>query len=212
MRTVAEVLACPAGAPHQTDFILLPCDFLPPPSLSLTTLLDAHRSRPSPTLTSLFYERAELGKDGPERVLVGYEGVPGPRRAAKGPEGGRLLFVKELEDTEDDIVVRLSMLRKYVCSLISSYLSSRVRPPPHPTPSFFPAPSRSVMITLHPCTSISGSGPRAGRSVMKRPNVASRGRSSAVSSRGGARRRVLGLLRSLPPPSWSPRARLDAPH
>jgi len=119
----------------QTDFILLPCDFVPPPSLALADLLDAHRSRPNATVTSLFYERAELGKDGPERILVGYEPGPpttaatlpvaapaaagasngeGTRSRRKGDRGGTLLFVRELEDTEDDVVVRLSMLRKCV--------------------------------------------------------------------------------------------------
>lgn len=130
----------------QTDFILLPCDFVPPSSLALADLLDAHRSRPNATVTSLFYERAELGKDGPERILVGYEPGPptttsalpatltasastseGARPRRKGDRGGTLLFVRELEDTEDDVVVRLSMLRKYVLHSLQPFVLETVR-------------------------------------------------------------------------------------
>jgi translation initiation factor eIF-2B subunit gamma len=87
----------------QTDFIVLPCDFVPPPTLQLSTLLDAHRIRDNAALTALFYERAEVGKDGPDRILVGYD---------KSSE--TLLHVHELEkkDMEDEIALRMSMLWK----------------------------------------------------------------------------------------------------
>jgi hypothetical protein len=49
---------------EQTDFIVLPCDFVPPPNLLLSTVLDSHRTRQNATLTSLFYERADVGKEG----------------------------------------------------------------------------------------------------------------------------------------------------
>lgn len=96
----------------QTDFVLLPCDFLPPPSLSLQSLLNAHRTRPNSTFTSLFYERSDLGKDGPERILVGYEKKGGKSSKEGKLEDGTLLYVKELESTEDDVELRLSMMRK----------------------------------------------------------------------------------------------------
>lgn len=98
------VFLCLSGF-KQTDFILLPCDFIPPPNLPLSALLDAHRTRPNAILTSLFYERAEVGKDGPERILVGWD-----------KKTNSLLHVQEIEDVDDEIDLRMSMLWKSVFS------------------------------------------------------------------------------------------------
>ncbi|CED85578.1 Translation initiation factor 2B, gamma subunit (eIF-2Bgamma/GCD1) [Phaffia rhodozyma] len=99
-----------------TDFILLPCDFIPPPNLPLSALLDAHRTRPNATMTSLFYERAEVGKDGPERILVGWD------RQTKS-----LLHVQEIEDVDDEIELRMSLLWKYPrMTLTTKLLDSHV--------------------------------------------------------------------------------------
>lgn len=49
----------------KADLIVLPCDFIPPPELSLSTLLDAYRmDTEEPMLAALLYERGELVKDG----------------------------------------------------------------------------------------------------------------------------------------------------
>lgn len=52
----------------KTDMIVLACDFIPPPSLSLTSILNDYRVELNqPLVTVLLYERSETGKDG---VLV----------------------------------------------------------------------------------------------------------------------------------------------
>lgn len=53
----------------KSDLIVLPCDFIPPPNLTLSSLLDAHRmDADGPILTSLLYERGETTKDGASRM------------------------------------------------------------------------------------------------------------------------------------------------
>ncbi|KAG8963900.1 hypothetical protein FRC03_002456 [Tulasnella sp. 419] len=67
----ADVLRSFAGQ-IQTDFILLPCDFIPPPSLSLSKLLNAYRmDTDQPQLAALLYEKGEVGKDGPSPLAIG---------------------------------------------------------------------------------------------------------------------------------------------
>lgn len=48
----------------QTDFVLLPCDLSAPASLSLSYILDKHRSRPEAVLTAVFYEPVEAIGEG----------------------------------------------------------------------------------------------------------------------------------------------------
>ncbi len=48
----------------QTDFVLLPCDIVPPKSLSLSSILDNHRLKPDAVLTSVLYEPVEAIRDG----------------------------------------------------------------------------------------------------------------------------------------------------
>ncbi|KAG8919646.1 hypothetical protein FRC01_001187 [Tulasnella sp. 417] len=85
----------------QADFIVLPCDFIPPPNLTLSALLDAHRmDADGPILTSLLYERGEISKDGPPPLLVGLE------------EKSRTLAHIPVEESGDDVNLRMSMLWK----------------------------------------------------------------------------------------------------
>ncbi|KAG8912800.1 hypothetical protein FRC00_003765 [Tulasnella sp. 408] len=85
----------------QADFIVLPCDFIPPPNLTLSSLLDAHRmDADGPILTSLLYERGEITKDGPPPLLVGLE------------EKSRTLVHIPVEESGDDVNLRMSMLWK----------------------------------------------------------------------------------------------------
>ncbi len=44
---------------------MLPCDFIPPPSLSLGSILNDYRVElDQPLVSVLLYERSEIGKDG----------------------------------------------------------------------------------------------------------------------------------------------------
>ncbi|KAL7411937.1 nucleotide-diphospho-sugar transferase [Mrakia frigida] len=99
-----------------TDFIVLPCDFIPPPNLLLSTVLDSHRTRQNATLTTLFYERADVGKEGPDRILVGLD-----------KHTNTLLHVQDIEDMDDDIPIRMSMMWKYPnVTLTTKLLDSHV--------------------------------------------------------------------------------------
>ena len=60
----------------KTDFIILPCDILPPTSLTLSNVLESHRKCNSNTMvTSLYYEHpTDFGsREGPSRALTIYE-------------------------------------------------------------------------------------------------------------------------------------------
>lgn len=90
------------------DFVVLPCDLSPPPALSLSSLLDQHRNQMGSLVTSLWYEKGELelkDGDGPESVLVAWN-------KADGSDGtrGELLGVTPLEELEDELELRMSLL------------------------------------------------------------------------------------------------------
>ncbi|KAG8978901.1 hypothetical protein FRB90_008263, partial [Tulasnella sp. 427] len=89
------------GSSIQSDFIILPCDFIPPAKLTLSSILDAHRmDADGPILTSLLYERGEISKDGPPPLLIGLE------------EKTRTLMHIPVEESGDDVNLRMSMLWK----------------------------------------------------------------------------------------------------
>ncbi|KAG8987886.1 hypothetical protein FRB90_003073, partial [Tulasnella sp. 427] len=89
------------GSSIQSDFIVLPCDFIPPVKLTLSSILDAHRmDADGPILTSLLYERGEISKDGPPPLLIGLE------------EKTRTLMHIPVEESGDDVNLRMSMLWK----------------------------------------------------------------------------------------------------
>lgn len=101
----------------QTDFVVLPCDLSPPPALPLSSVLDRHRNQAGSLVTSLWYEKGDLeinDNDGAETLLVGYS-----------KDAGELLMITPLEELEDDLDVRMSLLEQYV-----HLLSLLLRPSP----------------------------------------------------------------------------------
>lgn len=107
----------------RSDFVVLPCDISPPPSLPLVKLLNRHRNQTGSLVTSLWYEKSEVelrDADGeswtvcarginvdrwsftaPESVLVGYD-----------KKSQELLMVQPLEELEDDLELRISLLNR----------------------------------------------------------------------------------------------------
>ncbi|EJU04099.1 nucleotide-diphospho-sugar transferase [Dacryopinax primogenitus] len=87
----------------QSDAIVLPCDFVPPPSLPLNLLLNAHRvDVEDPVMTALLVETGEEVKDGPVPTLMGLHA-----------QSNTLLFVDDNADPEDDVALRMNMLWRY---------------------------------------------------------------------------------------------------
>lgn len=90
--------------------MVLPCDLSPPPALSLSSLLDQHRNQMGSLVTSLWYEKGELelkDGDGPESVLVAWN-----KSEEEGDDKtkGELLGVTPLEELEDELELRMSLL------------------------------------------------------------------------------------------------------
>jgi hypothetical protein len=50
----------------RSDFVVLPCDITPPPSLPLTKLLNRHRNQSGSLVTSLWYEKTEVELKDPD--------------------------------------------------------------------------------------------------------------------------------------------------
>ncbi|WVW78639.1 hypothetical protein I302_100599 [Kwoniella bestiolae CBS 10118] len=96
----------------RSDFVLLPCDLSPPTSLSLTSILDKHRSSPDAVLTSVFYEPTESVKDGEEKVLV-----------ALDKETSELLLIQPLEGMEDDLELRMALISSHPTLSLTTRLS-----------------------------------------------------------------------------------------
>ncbi|KAK6903908.1 translation initiation factor eIF-2B subunit gamma [Kwoniella mangroviensis CBS 8886] len=96
----------------RTDFVLLPCDLSPPSSLSLTSILDKHRSSPDTVLTSVFYEPTESVKDGEEKVLV-----------ALDKDTSELLLIQPLEGMEDDLELRMALISSHPTLSLTTRLS-----------------------------------------------------------------------------------------
>lgn len=92
--------------PHQSDFVILPCDLTPPSTIALSSLLNRHRSQSGSLLTSLWYEKGESelkDPDGPESVLVAYDKAT-----------TELLMIQPLEELEDELSIRMTLLAQYV--------------------------------------------------------------------------------------------------
>ncbi|KAI5451693.1 Translation initiation factor eIF-2B subunit gamma [Naganishia albida] len=103
----------------RSDFVVLPCDISPPPSLPLVKLLNRHRNQTGSLVTSLWYEKSEVelrDSDAPESVLVGYD-----------KKSQELLMVQPLEELEDDLELRISLLnRAPTLSLTTNLMDAHV--------------------------------------------------------------------------------------
>ncbi|CAD6573277.1 MAG: hypothetical protein TREMPRED_000764 [Tremellales sp. Tagirdzhanova-0007] len=86
----------------KTDFVLLPCDLVPPATLSLSSILDKHRSAPDAVLTSVLYEPVEAVRDGEEKLLV-----------ALDSESDELLLIQPLEGLEETLDLRMSLIASH---------------------------------------------------------------------------------------------------
>ncbi|KAG8857052.1 hypothetical protein FRB96_005982 [Tulasnella sp. 330] len=85
----------------QADLIVLPCDFIPPPELSLSTLLDAYRMDTEESmLAALLYERGEVVKDGPPLFVAGLN------------EKKKILLHVPTEEPDEDLQLRMSLMWK----------------------------------------------------------------------------------------------------
>ncbi|KDQ21362.1 hypothetical protein BOTBODRAFT_123066 [Botryobasidium botryosum FD-172 SS1] len=100
----------------KSDVIVLPCDFIPPPSLPLSKLLNAYRmDTDQPILTALVYERGATTKEGPGSLIVGID------------EKTNTLMYVDAQDDKDEVDIRLSLMYKSPSTRITSrYLDSHV--------------------------------------------------------------------------------------
>ncbi|KAJ9092432.1 hypothetical protein QFC21_006814 [Naganishia friedmannii] len=103
----------------RSDFVVLPCDITPPASLPLTKLLNRHRNQSGSLVTSLWYEKTEVelkDPDAPESILVGYD-----------KKSQELLMIQPLEELEDDVELRMSLLhRAPTLSLTTNLMDAHV--------------------------------------------------------------------------------------
>lgn len=100
------------------DFVLVPCDFVPPPSLPLSTLLNKFRvdamAEGSLATTCWFAPKKQ------EKGTVVEEWGPtsGTTSIIWDPTAGTLLHIDSPDDVDrdsEDISLKMSLLNKYVC-------------------------------------------------------------------------------------------------
>jgi translation initiation factor eIF-2B subunit gamma len=98
------------------SFILLPCDFIPPKSLSLTSVINKFRlesATDGAVATTLWFERPVAEKSsGTEE----WEGQPAPPAIAWDAQNGTLLYIDTEEDVDrddEDFEFRRSLLARY---------------------------------------------------------------------------------------------------
>lgn len=97
--------------------MVLPCDFMPPPDLDLSSVLDAYRmDTHEPILTSLLYERGEVVKDGKlfassVYCLQGLTFPTGPPLFTIGlNEKAKTLLHIPVEEPGEDLQLRMSLM------------------------------------------------------------------------------------------------------
>ncbi|KAI0930392.1 hypothetical protein AcV5_007118 [Taiwanofungus camphoratus] len=109
----------------QQDFIILPCDFVPPSSLSLTQVLNKFRTETTcdgSIVTACFYEgrRPEKGSSSDEWGLL-----PAPVPVVWDERTGTLLYVDTPDDADrngEDLELRMSLLSQYPRARLSAGL------------------------------------------------------------------------------------------
>lgn len=118
------------------DFVLLPCDFLPPPSLRLETVLNKFRvesSSEGSIATALFYEtrgRHSEGEKAPSKSTPSGEEAwsapPPPAAIIYEPKEGTLLHVDALDDQDrdgDEMALRMATLWQHPRVSLSTRLA-----------------------------------------------------------------------------------------
>ncbi|KAF5391912.1 hypothetical protein D9757_001749 [Collybiopsis confluens] len=112
------------------DFILLPCDFIPPPSLSLSSILNKFRTETvsdGSVATTCWFAAHQPDKN---TLVEDWGSLPSPVPIIWDDQTGTLLHV----DTQDDIdhnseemELRMSLLTQYPCTKLSNrYQDSHV--------------------------------------------------------------------------------------
>ncbi|KAF8322193.1 hypothetical protein DL93DRAFT_2072048 [Clavulina sp. PMI_390] len=85
-----------------TDLIVLPCDFIAPKNLSLSSFLNDYRvDTERPLLKALLYERGENVKDGPDARLYGID-----------KRSNSLVYVDN-DEGEEELEIEMSLLWRY---------------------------------------------------------------------------------------------------
>ncbi|CEL62112.1 putative translation initiation factor eIF-2B subunit gamma OS=Schizosaccharomyces pombe (strain 972 / ATCC 24843) GN=tif223 PE=1 SV=2 [Rhizoctonia solani AG-1 IB] len=101
------------------DVVVLPCDFMPPPSLSLTELLNAFREDASePVAAVLLYERQipADGKDKGPKLVVGTDETT-----------NTLLYVDGDNDDDEDLEIHMGLTKEFPNARFTTrYLDSHV--------------------------------------------------------------------------------------
>ncbi|KAG8741172.1 hypothetical protein FRC10_003217 [Ceratobasidium sp. 414] len=109
------------------DVIVLPCDFIPPPSLSLTTLLNAFREDvDEPIAAVLLYERS-VPPDGKDKGIESMV-CPGPKLTVGLDEATRtLIYVDGDDDGEDELEIHMGLTAEFPKARFTTrYLDSHV--------------------------------------------------------------------------------------
>ncbi|QRW21840.1 translation initiation factor eIF-2B gamma subunit [Rhizoctonia solani] len=101
------------------DVVILPCDFMPPPGLSLTALLNAFREDVNePIAAALLYERQipADGKDKGPKLVVGADEM-----------SNTLLYVDGDNDDDDDLEIHMGLTAEFPNTRFTTrYLDSHV--------------------------------------------------------------------------------------
>ncbi|KAH7339991.1 nucleotide-diphospho-sugar transferase [Rhizoctonia solani] len=101
------------------DVIVLPCDFMPPPGLSLTTLLNAFREDVNePVAAALLYERQipTDGKDKGPKLVVGVDEAT-----------NTLLYIDGDNDDDEDLEIHMGLTAEFPNARFTTrYLDSHV--------------------------------------------------------------------------------------
>lgn len=107
------------------DFVLLPCDFIPPKSLKLETVLDKFRleaTSDGALASALFFEKAppvvkEKGKSGggggDADAIDAWGGDDPPPAVMYDEKTGTLLYVDDRDTNDDELDLRMATLWKY---------------------------------------------------------------------------------------------------
>ncbi|CDO69194.1 hypothetical protein BN946_scf185042.g96 [Trametes cinnabarina] len=107
----------------QSDFILLPCDFVPPPSLSLTHLLNKFRTESTydgAIATACFYE---AGKPDKGTVTEDWGMIPINLPIVFDERSGTLLHIDSPDDVDknnNEFELRMSLLSQYPRTKLSA--------------------------------------------------------------------------------------------
>ncbi|CAL1706994.1 unnamed protein product [Somion occarium] len=107
------------------DFIIVPCDFIPPPSLPLSRVLNKFRTEATydgAIATTLFFEQPK-----PDKTSTPEEWRSGPASTSVvwDEKSGTLLHVDtpdEIDDDPEEMALNMSLLRRYPRSKLSANL------------------------------------------------------------------------------------------